>query len=232
MKKIIIILFLIVGIKIYSQAPRGLYLSLGLNKTLPTSSVFQISSDIGYDLGILYVFGIDERYNFQAEQFFSIKSINVKTTTSPYTSFDDVSYSSINSITGLFANYHIILPDEDTFFFGPQFGFFIDAAIKKGYKTTDGTNSSNIKVLPYLTEQSNFTSDRILNYGLGVGISGGYNRFKFSLRYNYNFKKEFENINIDSTPGVLISNKTDGARINSLTFAVAYKFSSRNRALK
>ena len=180
MKKIILILLLNISFTLCAQAPIGWYVLGGINQTTLKSDYLTADPSLGYNIGIIFPMGYHETYNFQFEFLATQKALNFKTLGATYENVSDSKYSTPGIEIGFYTNYYILTPDEDKLFIGPQVG--IMASFNSQILSADDINEELL--LPYLLKSNELQNLPQLNAALGLGITGGYNRFKFELRYN------------------------------------------------
>ena len=232
MKKIYIIFCLFVSLSALSQAPRGFYLNAGLNQTNFDSEDLASTAGIGYKAGINFNMGYHETYNFQIEMGVSSKNVNLKTVNGDYTQITETKFNSQAFDAGFFFNYYILKPDEDKFFLGPQIGFNI--AVKEDLKIASGDDINNNRYLPFLLREGSFNNMPPISLYANFGLTGGYNNFRFDLRYSYGTNNKLSTVQTDSfdsnnryTGPTLIGN------MNTLSFNLSYLiFSSVKRISK
>jgi hypothetical protein len=208
-------------LSIYSQAPRGFYVVAGLNRTELKSSDLLTEPNPGFLLGLNYQMGYHENYNFQMELTYKTNTLNVKYVEN---GFDEAKNSKFNVSTldfGLYLNYYILKPDEDKFFIGPQAGIF--AAIQDPLTPSRGADVYGQYYLPYLIDENALSHSSTFNYGFGFGLTGGYNNFRFDLRYSLGMANVLSDIETDSYDenhnytGPTLEGKT-----NTLSLGISY----------
>lgn len=195
-KTLLFITALFFNLSIYSQAPRGFYVAAGLSQTNLKSSDLLNESKPGFYAGINALMGYHETYNFQLEATYKQNTLDLKYVEG---SFEEAKtskykYSEINF--GFYFNYYILKPEEDEFFLGPQVGVF--ASVVDPLTPSKGTDVTYQNYLPYLLNESELTNSAKYNYGVGLGFTGGYNNFRFDLRYSLGMANVLEDIQVNS----------------------------------
>lgn len=179
MKKILLILLLNISFTLYSQAPIGWYVLGGVNQSSIKSDYLASDPSLGYNIGIIFPMGYHETYNFQMEFLITQKATNFKTLDDSFENVSNSKYISSSVDLGFYTNYYVLTADEDKLFLGPQVG--LNLSFGEGFINKD---ESNEELLPYLLSSSEVQELSTINASAGFGITGGYNRFKFELRYN------------------------------------------------
>lgn len=224
MKKYVTIILLLATLQtINAQEPRGYNVLVGANSAnLKTSDLKASSAGAGYFLGLAYNWSYSERFNYQLEFAATQNSINLEDSTSKRNKVD---FGGIQ--TGFYFNYYIIKPEEDKFYFGAQTGFnatFGGSQDPKG----DAFNSLTIY------EPSGLNGIDISNTpnfigGVGVGLTGAYNKFRFNLRYNIGLTNLLANATTVVEPGAYLSGDTPySAKLSSVGFTLSYRFFTKN----
>ena len=259
MKKTILSAIFIASISCFAQAPRGLYGSVGISQSNLSSSDVLSSPAIGYKFGLNFLMGYHENYNFQAEFLFNNKAIKLKTIGSQTGNLGQETYLSQSLDVGCYFNYYILKPEEDKFFLGPQIGV---AASIGGQLSTynelkemfdfsdessgssdfsnysdatsfDYTSSESRYLLPYSISGDELSKAATLNFDAGFGLTGGYNNFRFDLRYSKGLNNRLEGAQTNSYDA---NNQYTGptlkGKLNTLSFSVSYLIWKRNKRIK
>ena len=222
MKKLIYLL-LFIPLLSFSQAPRGFYLMAGANSTTLQSDDLASEMGIGYRAGLNFNFGYHETYNYQAELVLNQSYLNLRT---PDSSFENVSNSTYGFQSfefGMYLNYYILKPDEDKIFIGLQAGpsvTFGGSLTPKGGKDVTGE-----KYLPYLLGESDLSGGSSMLLNGGIGLTGGYNDFRFDLRYTHGFSNAIKHV---EAPGMrdqhnLYTGPEFSGSISMVSFAISYR---------
>lgn len=227
MKKHILLYFSItlLTISTQAQAPRGFYAVAGYSQTSIKSSYLVSESKPGFVAGINFNMGYHENYNFQFEAVYKQNTIAAKYVDNTYLQAKDADLQYSTLEIGFYTNYYILKPDEDKFFVGPQAGIFVSFGDNLGASSED-ENGQNY--LPYLISTNSLEDFAKLNYGFGLGLTGGYNKFRFDLRYSLGMANMLSNVQTNSYndnnnyTGPSLSGKT-----NALTFGVSYLIFAR-----
>ncbi len=224
MKKIFYFAILIANFASYCQAPRGFYLSLGGNQTSLKSTDLLSDPAFGYKAGLTFSTGYHESYNYQIEFLYNQKSLNFKTVNSSYQDVSNVKYSSGSLDVGAFLNYYVLKPDEDKLFIGPQAGFVCSIGGK--FVLNDDTNFDSFdsgKILPYLLDSRDFDNTSPISFGAGLGITGGYNNFKFDMRYNLGLTNLLSSAQTDNyNENNLYTGPLLNGKVNEISFSLSY----------
>lgn len=208
-------------LSIYSQAPRGFYALAGFSQTELKSSDLLTEPNPGFLLGINFQMGYHENYNYQIELAYRINTLNVKYVEN---GFDEVKNSKFNASDlnfGLYFNYYILKPEEDEFFIGPQAGVFV--ALQDPFTPSRGADVSGQYYLPHLLDENALSHSSTSNYGFGFGLTGGYNNFRFDLRYSLGMANVLSDVQTDSYDenhnytGPTLEGKT-----NTISFGISY----------
>jgi hypothetical protein len=205
MKTIYTTFFLFFFLITFSQAPRGFYLAGGINNSTLKTDYFNTDSEIGYNAGIIFVTGNHESYNFQFDFLYSQRINSFEgTNTFNNTDFNNVNtdkYSAEGLEMGFYGNYYILKPDEDKFFVGPQIG--LNCNILSGFEKKDSSEDNPTEyLLPYNISDNKLKFSKV-NVCAGFGLTGGYNRFKFDLRYNLGLSNVLSNLELENYNSVL-----------------------------
>lgn len=207
----------------FSQAPIGLYLLAGANQTTFKTPSLYSDFKTGYNFGFLFASGYHENYNYQFEVLLAYKPVTLKTVDGAFVKALDADYSVSGLDVGFYTNYYILTPDEDRLFLGPQAGLTLAFGNKFISK-----NDTQEKLLPYLISNEELKKLPIMNTSLGLGLTGGYNRFKFDLRYSLGLTNmlksvqtnEFDQYNRYTGP-------TLEGKLNAISLNVSYLFYKR-----
>jgi hypothetical protein len=206
MKKLTILITLFFfNLSIYSQAPRGFYIAAGFSQTNLESSDLLTEAKPGFYTSINMLMGYHENYNYQLE-------IGYKTSKYKYADFN----------FGLYLNYYILKPEEDEFFVGPQAGIF--ASLLDPLTPVKGADVTGQYYLPYLLDENDLSDSAKINYGVGLGVTGGYNRFRFDLRYSLGMNNTLADVEVNSYSETnTYTGPTLKGKNNTLTFGISYK---------
>ncbi|MEL1255635.1 outer membrane beta-barrel protein [Flavobacterium sp. DGU38] len=208
-------------LSIYSQAPRGFYAFAGFDQTELKSSDLLTDPNLGFLLGLNFQMGYHETYNYQLELTYRSNSMNVKYVENDFNEAKDSKFNASSLNLGLYFNYYILKPEEDEFFIGPQVGVF--AAFHDAFTPARGADVTGQYYLPHLLDESDLTNSSKFNYGFGAGLTGGYNNFRFDLRYSLGMANLLSDIETDSYDethtytGPALEGKT-----NTLIFGISY----------
>lgn len=207
---------------IYSQEPSGINILVGTNiPNYKSSDVITTPGAPSPFIGIGLNYGYHETYNFQFEIAYAPH--NVK-----FENFDSKqkTYNFGGELqAGFYLNYYVIKPEEDKFYFGPQAGVnFILGAVKSegGFSSLDRYEPSGINGID-LNNSSNW------GYGVGIGVTGGYNKFRFNLRYNHGLSNTLGFVGKKGQPGSYLSNDFPyTGKLSSISFTLSYRVFSKN----
>jgi hypothetical protein len=222
MKKLIYLLLLI-PVFSFSQAPRGYYVMAGLNNTYIESSDLATEDGIGFRGGFNFNFGYHETYNYQAEIVLNQSYINLKSIDNSFENITNTPYAFSTFEFGFYFNYYIIKPDEDKVFIGLQAGpsiSFFGSLTPKGDK-----NVSDKRYLPYLVKDGDVADVSEILFNGGFGLTGGYNDFRFDLRYTHGLSNAVKHVEV---PGFrddnnLYTGPELKGHIRMISFAVSYR---------
>jgi len=246
MKKIIILAIFLATFAAYSQAPRGFYALAGITQSDLKSDDLLSTPGIGYKAGLNFNMGYHESYNYQIEMLYNHRALNFKTVTADYLTVGEKRYISETIDVGFYFNYYVLKPEEDKFFLGPQIGFttaitgqFTPAKTKYvEYDYNNFTeesytayyNNENQYLLPYLLESESFDNTAQVNFDAGLGLTGGYNDFRFDLRYTKGLNNRLSGVETNSYDD---NHRYTGpaltGKLNTISFSVSYLFWKRIR---
>ncbi|RKR10385.1 outer membrane protein with beta-barrel domain [Flavobacterium sp. 90] len=212
---------LLFNLSIYSQAPRGFYASAGFSQTNLKSSDLLTKSKPGFFVGINGLMGYHENYNFQLEFAYKQNTLDVKYVEDTFEEVKKSKYKYSELNLGFYFNYYILKPEEDEFFLGPQVGAFL--AVVDPLAPYKGTDVNDQLYLPYLLNESDLTNSAKYNYGFGFGLTGGYNNFRFDLRYSLSMANVLKDVQVHSYDE---SNNYTGptleGKASTISFGVSY----------
>lgn len=230
MKKIYIASLLLLTSLTFAQAPRGFYVKGGISQTDLKSDDLATSPGIGYQLGLVGQMGYHESYNFQLEFLLNFKNFNVKTVEGDYSQITDTKFSSQSIDLGFYFNYFVLKPDQDKFFVGPQVG--ADVSFVGEFIPESG--SGNPRYLPYLLDDNSFNSMSKASLDGGFGLTGGYNRFRFDLRYTLGLTNKLKDVETnDRDQYNLYTGPALKGTMNTVSFSVSYLlFKSKKKRKK
>lgn len=208
-------------LSIYSQAPRGFYAFAGFDHTELKSSDLLTDPNLGFLLGLNFQMGYHENYNYQLELTYRSNSMNVKYVEDGFDEAKDSKFNASSLNMGFYFNYYILKPEEDEFFIGPQAGVF--AALHDAFAPARGANVNGQYYLPHLLDESDLTNSSKFNYGFGAGLTGGYNNFRFDLRYSFGMVNLLSDIETDSYDETnTYTGPTLEGKTNTITFGISY----------
>lgn len=164
-----------------AQAPRSFYFAAGVNQTNLKSDDLFADPSTGFKGGITFNMGYHETYNYQVEVMYNHSSMKLLTVNQDFEPIGSTKYNYNSIDLGLYFNYYILKPEEDEFYLGPQAGMTL--SFGEQLNPAGGSNTDDQYYLPYLLQENNLGSPK-LNYSVGLGLTGGYNRFRFDLRYS------------------------------------------------
>jgi Outer membrane protein beta-barrel domain len=207
----------------FGQAPRGFYFKGFMNSTSIKSDYLIADPGIGYGAGINFNMGYHETYNYQMEilfnqQYASFKSVDSNTLDNLHDSKQK--FSSVQ--VGLYFNYYILKPDEDKFFLGPQVG--VATSFAGSFEPVDQKPEGEL-YLPYLLSENDFKlNPPEVVVSTGIGLTGGYNNFRFDLRYELGLSNIMKNVQLDNYDEYNIyRGPTLDGKMNTITFGISYK---------
>lgn len=216
------------NLALFAQAPRGYYALAGLSQTNLKSKDLLSDSKPGFVAGIIGQMGYHENYNFQIEFLYRQNTLGVKYVEDTFAEAKTSNYKCSNLELGFYTNYYIIKPDEDKFFIGPQAGIYI--AVLDPLTPSKGVNVNGQYYLPYLLDESDLSDSGQFNFGFGLGLTGGYNRFRFDLRYSIGMSNILSEVETNSyTESNLYTGPTLEGKITNITFGISYQVFSRGK---
>jgi hypothetical protein len=219
-QKLLFISALLFNLSIYSQAPRGFYASAGLSQTNLKSSDLLTESKPGFLIGLNALMGYHENYNFQLEASYKQNTLNVKYVENTFDQAKNSKYKYSEINFGFYVNYYILKPEEDEFFLGPQAGVF--ASLVDPLAPSKGADVTDQYYLPYLLNESDLTNSAKFNYGFGIGLTGGYNNFRFDLRYSLGMANFLQDVEVNSYDE---SNNYTGPTLQGKTSTISFGIS-------
>lgn len=206
---------------IYSQAPRGFYAVAGLSRTELKSPDLLTEPNLGFLLGINFQMGYHESYNYQMELAYRNNTLNVKYVENGFDEVKNSKYNASDLNFGIYFNYYILKPDEDEFFIGPQAGLFV--ALQDAFTPSGGSDVSGQYYLPYLLNENDLSNSSAFNYGYGFGLTGGYNNFRFDIRYTVGMANLLSDVETDSYDETnTYTGPTLEGKNNTITFGISY----------
>ena len=222
MKKQILLTFSIILLTFstYAQAPRGFYAVVGYSQTSLKSSYLISESKPGFYAGITFNMGYHENYNYQFEAVYKQNTIAAKYVDNTFAEAKDANLKYATTEVGFYLNYYILKPEEGEFFLGPQAGVFASFGDSL---SASGEDENGQNYLPYLLDSNSLSDFSKINYGFGLGLTGGYNKLRFDFRYSLGMANTLSDVKTNSYDennsytGPSLSGKT-----NSLTFGVSY----------
>lgn len=197
----------------------------GYSQTSLKSSDLNTESKPGFCLGINFNMGYHENYNYQFEALYRQNTITAKYVDNTFMQAKDANLKYSTVEVGFYVNYYVIKPDEGSFFVGPQAGLFATFGDNLSASSED-SNGQNY--LPYLVESGSLSDYGKINYGVGLGLTGGYNKFRFDLRYSLGLSNPLKNVQTNSYDEFnQYTGPTLSGKANTLTFGISYLFFSR-----
>lgn len=190
-----LILFFFIIISAQAQVPRGFSVGVGMNQAFLDSDDLLSDPSLSYTAGIAFNFGYHESFNYEANFLISGNALKLDYVDNQALTVQQANYSIQNLDLSFQVNYYIITPDEDKFYFGPSAGMF--ASISNGQLSPKG-NAENQYYLPYRFTKNSFSQMSKYNYGASVGLIGGYNKFRLSLKYNIGLSNFLNGVQTDS----------------------------------
>ncbi len=175
------ILFFFIIISTQAQVPRGFSLGVGMNQTMLDSDDLLSDPNLSYSAGIAFNFGYHESFNYEANFLISDNALKFDYVDNQAVSIQQAKYSIQNLDLSFHVNYYVITPDEDKFYLGTLAGVF--GSISNG-QVSPKENAENQYYLPYRLTENSFSDMSEINFGASVGLIGGYNNFRLSLKYN------------------------------------------------
>lgn len=215
--------FLLIPILSYSQAPRGFYVSAGANTTMLKSSDLESESGIGFRAGLKFNWGYNQNYNFQSELLLNQSYLDFKSVDSSLQNETNSTYALQTLEFGLYFNYYILKPNEDKFFVGLQAGPSL--SIASSIKPKGGADVTDERYLPHLLNENELTNVPDFLVNGGIGVTGGYNDFRFDLRYTHGFSNIMKEMEVQGMYDEF--NRYTGpdlsGNVSMITFSVSYR---------
>ena len=215
---------LLMTVLVQAQAPRGFYVAAGVNQSSFSSNHLLADPSIGYKAGINFNFGYHETYNYQIEVMYNHSTFDALTVDADYQPLGNTKLKYDTVDLAFFVNYYLIKPDEDKFFLGPQAG--INFSVGGGQISPADEADTSVKYyLPYLLTDNELMNIPKITYGAGLGLTGGYNDFRFDMRYTLGLNNVLKDTQVDSYDefGRYTGPSLDG-KLNTLSFSISYMF--------
>lgn len=207
-------------LSIYSQAPRGLHIAAGFAQTNLKSDDLIKESQPGFYVGLHGLMGYHENYNFQIEFTYKQNPLDVKYVEDTFEEAKSSKYKYSDLSLGLYVNYYILKPEEDKFYLGPQAGLFLSYV--DPITPSKGANADYQYYLPHLLEESDLSDSTKYNYGFGAGLTGGYNNFRFDLRYSLGLANVLQDVEVNSYSS---TNTYTGPKLQGKTSTISFGIS-------
>jgi hypothetical protein len=216
------ILFFFIIISAHAQVPRGFSVGVGMNQSMLDSDDLLSDPNLSYSAGFAFNFGYNESFNYEVDAIVSNNALKLDYVDAQALSVQQANYSIQNIDLSFQLNYYIIKPDEDKFYFGPSAGGFI--SFSNGQLSPKG-NAEDQYYLPYRLTENSFSDMSKFNYGASVGLIGGYNKFRLSLKYNLGLSNFLNGIETDnySENNLYIGPSLEG-KLHSVSLILFYKF--------
>lgn len=210
-----------ISFTLQAQAPRGFYLSAGLTSASLESDHLLGDPAMGFKGGLNFNFGYHETYNYQIEVMSSFNNVDLLAVNRDYERVGNKKFDYTTVDIGFYFNYYLLKPEEDKFFLGAQIGA---TAAFSGSFAEKGSDSEEEYYLPYLMRSEDFEDMPFIAFYPGIGLTGGYNDFRFDLRYSVgltNILSGSETNNFDEF------NRYTGpeldAKMNIISFTLSYR---------
>jgi len=211
-----------IGLNLQAQAPIGFSLTAGANQSSLVSDDLLADPGMGYKIGTVFNFGYHESYSYQIELFYNKSTIDLLTVDPDFESAGNSKYNYASADLGLYFDYYILNPEEDQFYFGPQVGVTLSFGGQLTPQKSKGPGDEYY--LPHLLDEYDLTELPKFSYGAGVGFTGGYNDFRFDLRYTLGMTNLLNDVQTDSYDG---NNRYTGpkleGKLNTFSFTISYR---------
>jgi hypothetical protein len=191
----VLILFLFISISSNAQVPRGFSFGVGMNQSMLDSDDLLTDPNVSYNAGIAFNMGYHETFNYEITSVVSSNSLKLDYVDAQALTIQQAKYSVQNIDFGFNMNYYIITPDEDKFYFGPSAGGYV--SISSG-QLSSKENANGQYYLPYRLTENSFSDISKFNYGVSLGVTGGYNRFRLALKYNLGLSNFLNGVQTDN----------------------------------
>lgn len=211
-----------ISLTLQAQAPRGFYLAAGLTSANLESDHLLGDPAMGFKGGLNFNAGYHETYNFQLELMYSYNKVDLLTVNSDYERIGNSKFDYATFDFGFYFNYYLLKPEEDQFFLGAQVGA---TAAFGGSFAEKGSRSEEKYYLPYLMRSEDFVDMPDIAFYPGIGLTGGYNDFRFDLRYSLgttNILSGSEINNYDEESYRYIGPSLN-AKMNIISFTLSYR---------
>jgi hypothetical protein len=223
MKYITILTFFLFTYTLQAQAPIGFLLSVGGNYSTIGSDDLLVDPSAGYKFGLAFNFGYHESYSYQIEVFQNKSTFDLLAVDANLEPTGSAKFSRTTADLGFFFNYYVLLPDEDKFYFGPQAG--INFSFGGGeLQAEKNVAPGDQYYLPYQLNETALTSLPKFNYGAGLGLTGGYNDFRFDFRYTFGLNNILQDVQTNSRDeNNNYTGPTLNGKVNTLSFTLSYR---------
>ncbi|MEP6931749.1 MAG: outer membrane beta-barrel protein [Flavobacterium sp.] len=212
---------LFITISINAQVPRGFSVGVGMNQTMLDSDDLLSDPNLSYNAGIAFNMGYHESFNYEITTLVSSNSLKLDYVDAQALTVQQAKYSVQNIDFGFNMNYYIITPDEDKFYFGPSAGVY--ASISSG-QLSPKENANDQYYLPYRLTENSFSDISKFNYGVSLGVTGGYNRFRLALKYNLGLSNFLNGVQTDNYSETnTYSGPSLEGKLHSLSLILYYK---------
>jgi hypothetical protein len=216
------IFFFFIIISANAQVPRGFSVGIGMNQTMLDSDDLLSDPNLSYSAGLGFNFGYHESFNYETNFLVSNNTLKLDYVDDQALTVQQANYSIQNLDFSFQVNYYIITPDEDKFYFGPSAGGFV--SISNG-QLSPKDNAENQYYLPYRLIENSFSDISQFNYGASVGLTGGYNKFRLSLKYNHGLSNFLNGVQTDSySESNLYTGPSLEGKLHSVSLILYYKF--------
>lgn len=212
----------LICLTLQAQAPRGFSLSSGLNYTTFESDDLLADPGMGFKVGTVFNTGYHETYNYQIEVYYNKSTLELLTVDQnlEYAGTSKHNFSTVD--LGFYFNYYVIKPEEDKFYLGPQAGITFSFAGK--LKPQNILSTEEEYYLPHRLTTNNLDSFPKVNYGAGLGLTGGYNDFRFDLRYALGLNNVLKDVQTNSyNENNIYTGPSLEGKMNVISFTVSYR---------
>ena len=205
----------------FGQAPRGFYGKTFINESTFKSNDILSDPALGYGVGVNFNCGYHESYNYQIEITYSKADVNFKGIDASYQNVYNSKQSYEGIQTGFYFNYYIVKPDENKFFIGLQVGI----SFTYGGYFKPVHDSGDEYYLPYLVNNTNLSlNPPSVSTNAGLGLTGGYNKFRFDLRYDMGLTNLLNGTQTNSyDESHNYTGKSLMGKLNTISFGISYK---------
>tara|TARA_R110002111_G_scaffold27081_2_gene58276 strand:- start:15482 stop:16171 length:690 start_codon:yes stop_codon:yes gene_type:complete len=224
MKHFILFIILLTSLNCFAQVPNGWWFAAGGNMSSLNSEQLKSDGVLGYSFGIGMTTGYHERYHFEFNLIASTNNFDLYKSDFEGNDIGTVKASRSSADFSFNYNYYIILPEENKFYLGVRPG--LDVVYHGKFKLKDDDDGYSYSVQPLaITPSSISNSSGKFNLDPSLGISAGYNNFRFILKYNLGLGNYLNDLKTDSFDNSnLYTGPEIEGKLNRISLIVFYRF--------